>query len=224
MPAVRIEWCGHSYLVIRPPGGPVIAIDPHDGGSVGLPECRVKADYTLITHGHFDHNAHEMSGGKVIIQRYGEFTLGPVRVTGLRFHHDRAGGSLRGDTAAYILDLGGIRIAHMGDIGHVPPPEALRPLEGVDLLALPVGGVYTIDAIEANIIVEMARPKLVLPLHFWIPGMTLPLDPPERFLQSSRLRRYRVEGGSFEVEPGLPEGRPTVVILERTATGRRVFA
>jgi L-ascorbate metabolism protein UlaG (beta-lactamase superfamily) len=218
---VRVEWCGHSYLVIRPPGGPVIAIDPHDGGSVGLPECRVSADYTLITHNHFDHNAAEMSGGKVVRWRYGEFRLGPIKVEGLRFHHDRSGGTLRGDTAAYILEVGDVRIAHLGDIGHVPSSSAIRALEGVDLLALPVGGVYTIDAIEANVIVELVKPKLVLPLHYWIPGVTLPLDPVERFLQTSRARRLRLEEAVFEVEPGLPAGRPTILIPEKTATGRR---
>ncbi len=223
MGRVRIKWCGHSYLVVEPEDGPVIALDPHDGGSIGLPECRVKADYTLVTHTHYDHNAVEMSGGKVIVKKLGSFRLGEVRVEGYKFYHDRASGRLRGDTAAYIMDLGGLRIAHLGDIGHVPPPGALKPFSGVDVLALPVGGVYTIDAIEAKAIVEITSPKLVIPLHFWVPGSLLPLDPLNRFLDISKTRRLRLEDGVLEVEPPLPQGRATIVVFERTATGARAL-
>jgi len=220
---LSLEWCGHSYLVIRTPDGVTLAVDPHDGGSVGLPECRVQADYTLVTHRHFDHDAVEMSGGKAVIARTGEFRLGPVRVMGLRYYHDRAQGRLRGTTVAYLIEAGGLRVAHLGDIGHVPPPEALEPFRGVDVLALPVGGTYTIDAVEASRIAETLAPKLVVPLHFWMPGMTLPLDPLSRFINNARLRHYRVDVASIELEPPLPGGRPAILIPEKTPTGARVL-
>ncbi len=223
MALLRVEWCGHSYLVVKVEGGPVIALDPHDGGSIGLPECRVNADYTLITHTHFDHNAKEMSGGTVIVKRLGEFRVGDVKVAGYKFYHDKASGALRGDTAAYIIEVDGIRIAHMGDIGHVPPIGMLTPFEGVDILALPVGGVYTIDALEANTIVELVKPKLVIPLHFWMPGVTLPLDTLDRFLNTSKSRRLRLEKAVVELEGPPSVERTTIIIPSKTVSGARVL-
>jgi L-ascorbate metabolism protein UlaG (beta-lactamase superfamily) len=222
---VRIEWCGHSYIILKLENGMVIAIDPHDGGSVGLPKCEVKANYTLITHDHYDHNAAEVSGGKVIKKKIGEFRLGgEVIVRGYKFYHDKASGKLRGDTAAYLIEIGDLRIAHMGDLGHVPPPGMLKPFEAVDLLALPVGGTYTIDAFEATAIIEMLKPKLVLPIHYWIPGMILPLDPLDRLLNITKARRVRIEEGVIELEGPPPgEGKPSIVIPERTVSGARVF-
>lgn len=222
---VRLEWCGHSYVVLRLDDGSVIAIDPHDGGSIGLPKCSVSADYTLITHNHYDHNAAEVSGGEVFTKKLGSFKLGGrVSVTGYKFYHDKASGSLRGDTAAYVIDLGGLRVAHLGDIGHVPPPGMLKPFEGVDILAIPVGGTYTIDAIEAMTIVELVKPKLVLPMHYWIPGMLLPLDPLERLLNITKARRVRVEEGFIELEGPLPsEAKPSILVFEKTASGARIL-
>jgi len=222
---VRVEWCGHSYIVLKLGDGTVIAIDPHDGGSVGLPKCEVRADYTLITHDHYDHNAVEVSGGRVFKKKFGEFRIGEeIIVEGYKFYHDKSLGKLRGDTAAYILRIGDLRIAHMGDLGHVPPLDMLKPFEAVDLLALPVGGTYTIDALEATAIIETLKPKLVLPLHYWIPGMILPLDPLGRLLNVTRARRVRIDEGVIDLQEPLPQGaKPSIIVSERTASGARVL-
>jgi L-ascorbate metabolism protein UlaG (beta-lactamase superfamily) len=215
--AVRVEWCYHSYVVLRA-GGVTLAIDPHDGGSIGLPTCRLEADYVLVTHNHFDHNAVEVATGPrtraVAKWRLGEFTMGPFRVRGVKVYHDKMGGKLRGWVAAYVLEVEGLRIAHLGDIGHLARPEDYPELAGVDLMFVPVGGVYTISGPEAWALVEDLKPRLVVPIHYWLPGSHLPLDPLDRFLNVARAGRRPVEGRSFEVSRGELPGKTTIVYFQ----------
>ncbi len=212
---IAVEWHGHSFIVVEA-GGVRVAVDPHDGASLNLPTRRIHADYVLVTHDHFDHNAVEVVRGarEVIRWRRGRFSLGSLRAVGYPSFHDRSGGELRGANTIYVLDLGGVRFAHLGDLGHDLTPELEDALGGVDILALPVGGVYTIDAYDAWEVVKTLAPRLVIPLHFWVPGSTVPLDPLDRFLLVAKTRRLRIEGYRLEFDASeLPE-KTTVVVFE----------
>ncbi len=221
-----IEWCGNSYFVLHSNKGVVIALDPHDGGSLGLPKCKREADYILITHNHFDHNAVEEASSKntkeIVRWKTGEFILtSDINVAGYKFYHDKAGGSLRGSVVAYKIFIDNLTITHMSDIGHIPPESSLKPIKESDILILPVGGVTTIDALEAWKLIELLRPKMAIPDHFWIPGMTVPYDPLEKFLSISKARRLRIEKGSLNIsQSSLPE-KTSIVIFEETASGAR---
>ena len=211
---VKVEWYGHSFVVLEH-SGIRLAIDPHDGASLNLPTHRVAADYVLVTHNHYDHNAIEVVSGSpgVIKWRLGKTALdNEIEVLGIPSYHDKSGGELRGPNTIYKIRLGDLTIVHAGDLGHLPDKDLLDQISGVDLLILPVGGVYTIDAYEAWEIVRDASPRLVLPVHYWLPGSTLPLDPLEVFLRIAKTRRLRLEGNVFEVtREDLPE-KTTVVI------------
>ncbi|MCE4613149.1 MAG: MBL fold metallo-hydrolase [Desulfurococcales archaeon] len=204
---MEIEYCGHSYFVIRAKGV-TIAVDPHDGGSINVPTCRIQADYILVTHEHYDHNAVEVAGGRearIYSQRLGEFRLGEIPVKGVKVYHDKSKGKLRGWVAAYIIDAGDLRLAHMGDLGEIPE-ESIEEFKGLEVIFLPVGGVYTIDAYEAWGLVEELRPRIVVPMHYWIKGSTLPLDPLDRFLNIARAPRIIIETGRTTLSRGeLPE-------------------
>jgi len=213
---LRIEWHGHSFLVVESAGGVRVAIDPHDGASLNLPVHRVDADFVLVTHDHFDHNAVEVVSGYRGVAKWktGLFDAAGLRVEGLPSFHDKSGGELRGPNTIYIVEVDGVRVAHLGDLGHPLTSELAEKLAGVEVLALPVGGVYTIDAYEAREIVEKIQPRLVIPLHYWVPGSTLPLDPLDRFLTVSKARRLRLDSTVVEFEAGeLPE-KATVVVFD----------
>ncbi|MCE4627908.1 MAG: MBL fold metallo-hydrolase [Desulfurococcales archaeon] len=213
---VTIEWYGHSYVRIITASNARIVIDPHDGGSLNLPEFRVEADYALITHNHYDHNAVEMLRGnpKVLRSFRGETSLGDAHLIGLRTYHDKANGSIRGDNTVYILRVGPIRIAHLGDIGHLPEGEILDALKNVDVLMLPVGGVYTIDAYEAWETVELTGAKVVLPLHYWTHGSTAPLDSLDRFLEVAKAGRTRLDENRFSITRETLESiRRTIIVM-----------
>jgi len=213
---LRIEWHGHSFIVVESAEGVRVAIDPHDGASLNLPVHRVEADYVLITHDHFDHNAVEVISGYRGVAKWktGAFNAAGVRVEGLPSFHDKSGGELRGPNTIYVLEVDNIRVAHLGDLGHPLTSELAEKLAGVDVLALPVGGIYTIDAYEAREVVEKVGAKLVIPMHYWVPGSTLPLDPLDRFLSIAKARRLRVDSTAIEFTASeLPE-RTTIVVFD----------
>lgn len=211
--AAVVRWCRHAYFVLTF-GGETLAIDPHDGGSLGLETCRVESDYILVTHGHFDHNAVEVAKGAntraVLTKFYGSKTLGPYTVRGVKVYHDKAEGRLRGEVAAYRIDVGGISIAHLGDLGHIIDSSSHPELAGVDVLLVPVGGTYTINAAEAWKVVENLKPRIAIPMHYWLPGSHLPLDPLDRFLQLARAGRKPVKGDVLEVDPGAMPEKTTI--------------
>jgi len=213
---VRVEWHGHSFIVVESPEGVRVAVDPHDGASLNLPVHRVEADHVLITHDHFDHNAVEVVSGYrgVFKWRTGVFSAGGLRVEGLPSFHDKSGGELRGPNTIYVIEVEGVRVAHLGDLGHPLTSELVEKLRGVEILVVPVGGTYTIDAYEAREVVERISPRLVIPVHYWVPGSTLPLDPLDRFLTLAKARRLRVDSTVLELDPGdLPE-KTTVVVFD----------
>jgi L-ascorbate metabolism protein UlaG (beta-lactamase superfamily) len=138
--SVRITWLGHSYFLLEG-AGLRVAIDPHDGGSLNLPEFRVSADYLLITHDHYDHNAVEMVEARNTVKwKRGSFKLdGRVTVRGVPSFHDKAHGELRGPNTIYVLDFHGLTIAHFGDLGHMPDNDLLSLIGRVDVALIPVG-------------------------------------------------------------------------------------
>lgn len=211
---VRISWCGHSYFILEA-GGSRIALDPHDGAGIGLGTCRVRADLVLVSHNHYDHNAVEVASGPgSVVLRWpggGERRVGGVGLRVYDSYHDKAGGRLRGRNSIFLLEVEGLRIAFLGDLGHIIEPEGdYSDLEGVDVMMVPVGGVYTISPSEAWYIIDRFRPRIAIPMHYWVPGSTLPLDPLDRFLNISRAPRNRVEGSTVEVGPGGLPGRTTI--------------
>ena len=212
--SVRVSWLGHSYFLLE--GADLrIAIDPHDGGSLNLPEFRVEADYLLVTHNHYDHNAVEMvDSGNIVKWRRGVFRLGEeITVKGVPSYHDKVQGELRGPNTIYILDFGDLTIAHFGDLGHLPDSDLLSLIGRVNVALIPVGGVYTIDAVEAWELVQLLKPSLVIPMHYWTPYSTLPLDPLDRFLDTAKARRLRLDSRSIEVRRDELPDKPTIVVM-----------
>ncbi len=195
-------------------------IDPHDGASIGVgfPAPPRGAEYILVTHKHFDHNAVDVVRGEstreVVVERVGEFTLGPFRVRGVKLPHDEHGGRLRGFVVAYRVEAGGVSVTHLSDAGVPPSGEALEALRA-DIAVVPAGGVYTMHPREAAETLDALGAVIGVPVHYWLPGYFLPLDPLDEFLGVARKRRrvVRLDSNSFTVEPGgLPE-QPSVYVL-----------
>jgi len=106
----------------------------------------------LVTHDHFDHNAvNTVSKEKTRVFKlfYGESIIDNVKITGLKTYHDKQKGKRRGENAVYIVEVKGVRVAHLGDLGEIPDQQVLDRLKGVNLLIIPVGGTFTIEPGEA---------------------------------------------------------------------------
>ncbi len=201
---IGIVWHGHSCFEIYGDNKPRILIDPHDGYSIGLkPPKPGDPDIVLITHNHFDHNYYKPYQGESLIVKWRPGTIREksVVIEGIEVPHDESRGTQRGMVVAYKIDYGGIVITHLGDIGTEKlGEEALQRLAGSNIVMIPVGGVYTIGAVAANRLLDLLKPNIAIPMHFWVKGMTLPIDPLERFLEYSRFKKYRFDSNRVELD------------------------
>lgn len=173
---MKLEWFGHACFRVCGKGGSVV-FDPYaDNAVYGLSLMRLYADAVVCSHSHSDHNAADkvvLSGGKM-----------PFALHGVSCFHDEVGGAKRGDNTISILTVDGLRLAHMGDIGHIPDADKLSELGNIDIMLLPVGGVYTVDHRAAFELYKTLSPKVVVPMHYRSEKYGLRnVDPVDRFLE-----------------------------------------
>ena len=153
-----LKWNGHSCFSVETDAGTVV-FDPYKDGKVpGLGPLRLTADAVFCSHEHDDHNARDRV---ILSEREPGFSVEVIPCC-----HDDKMGILRGKNNIHILSAEGMRVAHLGDLGHKLRGRALDSLRGVDVLLIPVGGCYTIDAPTAKEIVDAVRPRVVVPMHY----------------------------------------------------------
>ncbi len=156
---MKITWIGHSCFKVETKGYTIV-FDPYEDGSVpGCASVRETGDEVLCSHEHFDHNFRK----GVTLRDHGP---SPVKVEIISTWHDDCRGEQRGSNKIHILDDGQVRIAHMGDLGCELDPEQIKRLKGLDAALVPVGGYYTIDAVQARKLVEEIKPKVTIPMHY----------------------------------------------------------
>jgi L-ascorbate metabolism protein UlaG (beta-lactamase superfamily) len=171
---VTIRWYGHAFLLVTSPQGVRIAMDPF--GEIGYPMPDVTAEIVTVSHEHSDHNnaglikgnpkvlrGLEMGGKHWTVVNHREKD---VRIRAFPAYHDKEGGKKRGLNSIFLLEIADLRIAHMSDIGLIPSDQVFDALGRIDLLFVPVGGHFSIDAKEATQIVERLKPPVVIPIHY----------------------------------------------------------
>lgn len=165
-----ITYLGHSCFKLRGKTGTVVT-DPFDK-SVGLPIPKVSADIVTISHHHHDHDNCSIVGETArkkhpfVIDSPGEYELFDISIFGIPSFHDNESGERRGGNMISIIHLDGVNVVHLGDLGHELSDRELERLGVVDVLLLPVGGSFTVDAKEANRLVEAIEPSVVIPMHY----------------------------------------------------------
>lgn len=162
---MKLTWIGHSCFRMEARDGTVVITDPYDG-SVGIEQVPLRADLITMSHEHHDHNCMEQIAGTPVIARGLEpAQVGSVGTRALGSYHDDARGAKRGQNAIRIFDIDGMKVVHMGDQGCMPSAEILREIAGADVMLIPAGGFYTVDAAQAKEIIDAARPRCVVPMH-----------------------------------------------------------
>ena len=175
-----INWLGHASFLIDSSLGRIIT-DPFDK-QVGYQEYKEPVDIATVSHQHYDHNAVDvLQGSPQVISQPGTFQIGSIKIEGIESFHDSKQGQLRGRNIIYKISLEGLDIVHLGDLGHVLGPSQVDAIGHVDILLVPVGGIYTIDAREAKVVVEQLNPAIVIPMHYKTKHLTIKLDPLEKF-------------------------------------------
>ena len=167
---MKITWFGLSCMYLEGNGARVL-MDPFDMGCGAYVPPRLPADLYTISHEHYDHNYREaVSNPKAVRARHGMLESG-VRIFGIHTWHDRAQGLEWGPNEVFALDIDGLRMVHLGDLGHELDRVQLAALGRVDVLFIPVGGVYTIGAVSAAKVTNDVNARLTIPMHYYTPHL-----------------------------------------------------
>lgn len=161
---MKIKYLGHSSFQIS--SSSILVMDPYNQKIGELPKD-LTADVVTVSHQHFDHNFTEgVAGNPVVIDEPGEFSIKGFEIKGIQSFHDNEGGTQRGENIIFKINAEGITICHMGDLVHILTAEQVQAIGKVDVLMIPVGGFYTIDAPTAIQVIKQINPKIVLPMHY----------------------------------------------------------
>ena len=211
-----ITWYGQSCFKIQS-GDLVIVTDPF-GKDIGMTPPRFKADVVIVTHEHFDHNnVDSIPEGAFIVRGPGEYEIKGIAITGIPTFHDKSQGKERGRNTVYVIEMEEMRMAHLGDFGEGEiRPETLEAMGEVDILFVPVGGTYTIDAETAAEVVNAIEPKIVIPMHFAIPGVKVKLDGASDFLKEMGVKTQSAEERLTIKKKDSSESESTRVVVLKT--------
>ncbi|MFP4461771.1 MAG: MBL fold metallo-hydrolase [Thermotogota bacterium] len=176
---MKIRWLGHSCFEIKTSF--YILTDPFDD-SLSYPFNPGEIQIITESHQHHDHNAHDrVPGDPAIVKTPGEHAFDEVLIKGYQSFHDKVEGEKRGDNIIFQIVSEGITITHLGDLGHMLERDTVEKLYYTDMLMIPVGGTYTIDANEAVKVIELIKPKVVVPMHYKTDYCDFPIDPLSKF-------------------------------------------
>lgn len=163
---MKLKWYGHSCFGMTFADGTTLITDPFDD-TVGYPLCTARADAVLSSHDHFDHNhIQSVAGSPRLINTAGAHEVGSVHITGYSCFHDPEQGRLRGTNVVFVVEADGLRIAHLGDLGHMPDEALLAAISDVDVMLIPIGGFFTIDTAQAVEVIRQANPRAAVAMHF----------------------------------------------------------
>ncbi len=168
---MEIKYFGHSSFFLKGKTATVVT-DPFDPQMVGLKFPKIEASVVTISHQHQDHNCSDLVGGNpLIVNIPGEYEKQDARITGFSTYHDKKQGEERGRNTLFKIEMDGVSILHCGDLGHILNDELIEEVNGVDVLLIPIGGFYTIDADEALAVARKIEPSIVIPMHYNTPKL-----------------------------------------------------
>lgn len=217
---IKLKWHGQSFFEMIAPNGTRVVFDPHAIEAYGRKQ--VLADIVLISHPHTDHSRTEVITNKDkarIIQglkpstqpgRPADFNpveeeIKDLKIRNVGLYHDAMDGLVRGRNTAFIVEVAGLKIVHLGDLGHKLTREQIRQIGPVDVLLIPIGGIYTINGSEAREVVEQLQPKrMVIPMHYGTRVYEDLLGPEEFLDEVPKELIKKLPGNQVEIKPGDP--------------------
>ncbi|MFC1908102.1 MBL fold metallo-hydrolase [Chloroflexota bacterium] len=190
---MKIKWLGHSSFLITSDTGIKIITDPYftrDG--INYDEIKESADIVTVSHSHSDHtNVAGVRGNPYKVTGMPVVEVKGIKFKGVPTYHDEAMGTLRGNNNIICFEVNGIRVCHLGDLGHPLDDKQVAELNSIDILLVPVGGYFTIDAKVASQLCDRLKPKVVIPMHFKNNKCAYPIAGVEEFLKGKKDTRKR---------------------------------
>jgi len=211
---MKVKWLGHSCFLITSETGLRIITDPYStGGGISYSAVNEAADIVTVSHNHRDHNNITAVKGKPeVITGNGTKTAKGIEFKGIASHHDESKGKERGVNTIFCFTVDGIKLCHLGDLGHELSREEIAQIGNVDLLLIPIGGFFTIDARVASKVAGDLKPKVILPMHYKTPKCDFPITGVEDFLAGKKNVK-KLNSSETEFKAGkLPETTEIVVL------------
>lgn len=213
---MKVKWYGHAAFRVET-GGVRIIIDPYKpgayGGGIGYGKIADEADLVLISHDHDDHAyTGDIKGRFQVIRNEGEMEVKGVKIKAIPSFHDDKRGKERGRNLIFIIEAEGVRLAHMGDLGHTLDEDLVGKIGKVDILLIPTGGLYTIDAKAAEKVVDALNPLVIIPMHHKTEKCGFPIAPVEEFLKGKDYEK--VDSSEMEFTKEGLGGKRRVVVLK----------
>lgn len=213
---MKIEYLGHSCFKLTESTGTSVVCDPFDP-SVGYDMPQVNADAITVSHHHYDHdNVKAVGGSPVVIDKECSHDLPGVEINAIKSFHDGQRGKKRGENIIFKFRMDGIDICHLGDLGEACSSELIDLLLPINVLLIPVGGNYTVDAEMAKEYVDRIMPDVVIPMHYREKGCAIDIDKVDEFIDLFDEECVEeVEGNELELMRSDLSGDTKVIVFRR---------
>lgn len=211
---MRVKWLGHACFLITTEAGVRIITDPYlAGGGIKYEPVKESADIVTISHGHADHNnASVITGRPEVITEVGIREVRGVVVKGIATHHDESAGKERGNNIAFCFSVDGMNLCHLGDLGHPLTEQQISDIGKMDILLIPVGGFFTINADVANQVCNDLMPRVIVPMHYKTSKLDYPVAGVADFLSGKKNVKYANSSEVKYSREQMPEVTEIVVL------------
>ncbi len=210
---MKVKWLGHSSFLITSEEGLRIIIDPY-GSYEGLHYQPIDeaAEIMVVSHRHGDHTGGKVRGDPEVVNKAGLTKVRGLEFKGLATFHDGSWGRNRGTNTVFCFAVNGVSLCHLGDLGHQLAESQLAEIGTVDILLIPVGGYFTIDAKEATQVCDRLNPRVVIPMHFRNKKCTFPIAGVEEFIKEKKnVKRANTSEVEFS-QKELPAATEIVIL------------
>ena len=215
---MKITFLAHSSFLIITNNGTKIITDPYKAGcfnnTLGYEPINESADIVLISHDHDDHNCDsEVIGQPKVINEKGSKTVNDVKITGIGSYHDTQKGTQRGNNIIFVIEADGLRIVHLGDLGHGLSKEEYEKIGNVDVLLVPVGGYFTINEKVATEIMNGINTKILIPMHYKTSVLDFPIAEVDEFLKDKKNVK-KIDKSEIEITKETLPKSPEIWVLK----------
>jgi L-ascorbate metabolism protein UlaG (beta-lactamase superfamily) len=215
---MKIKWYGHSAFQITTEKGIRIIIDPYEpgayNGALSYGKITDEADIVLTSHNHPDHNyIKDIQGEYEHISEAGDYKIRNVKIKALPSFHDNSSGKERGQNLIFVIAADNLILVHAGDIGHELDSDLFKKIGKVDILLLPVGGFFTIDAAMAQKIMNDINPSITVPMHYKTEKCNFPITPIENFTKNQDNVRV-LNKSEIEINKNSLPKKPEIIVLQ----------
>ena len=210
---MKLKWLAHASFLITADDGTQIITDPYATGE-GFNHSAIDetADIVTVSHEHFDHNnADTVKNNPEVVKDSAE--VKGISIKAIATAHDDSGGSERGKNNIYCFQVDGVRVCHMGDLGHLLTDNQVVEIGKVHVLLIPVGGFFTIDAKTAQMVAEQVRARVIIPMHYKTDKMNLPISGLDEFLKD-KDNVTKIDGSEVGFTRAELPSSPTIMVLQ----------